>query len=82
MSFFNIMLCYYLSLEEILQSIAKNNPIEKQINVEIQATLKHMTAVKLTEEKNSSLQIARIDFNYKSQLLVSEYVFFRIIFTA
>ena len=76
------MLCYYLSLEEILQSIAKNNPIEKQINVEIQATLKHMTAVKLTEEKNSSLQIARIDFNYKSQLLVSEYVFFRIIFTA
>ena len=51
MSFFNIMLCYYLSLEEILQSIAKNNPIEKQINVEIQATLKHMTAVKLQKKK-------------------------------
>ena len=53
MSFFNIMLCYYLSLEEILQSIAKNNPIEKQINVEIQATLKHVPAVKLTEEENA-----------------------------
>ena len=65
-----------------MQGIAKNNPIEKQINVEIQATLKHVTAVKLTEEKNWSLQIARIDFNYKSELLVSEYVFFRIIFTA
>ena len=53
MSFFNIMLCYYLSLEEILQSIAKNNPIEKQINVEIQVTLKHVPAVKLTEEENA-----------------------------
>ena len=30
--------------------MAKNNPTEKQIDVEIQATLKHGPAPKLTEE--------------------------------
>ena len=41
MSFLNIILCYYLSLEAILQAMAKNNPTKKQIDAEIQATLKH-----------------------------------------
>ena len=40
MRFLNDILCYYFSLEAILQGVAKNNPTEKQIDVEIQATLK------------------------------------------
>ena len=47
MSFLNIMLCYYLSLEAALQSMAKNNPTVKQIDAEIQVTLKHGPAWKL-----------------------------------
>ena len=35
MSFSNIMLYYYLSLEALLLSMAKNNPTEKQIDVGI-----------------------------------------------
>ena len=35
------MLCYYFSLEVVLQGMSKNNPIEKQISAEIQVTLKH-----------------------------------------
>ena len=42
MSFLNIMLCYYFSLEALLQGLAENNPTEKQIDAEIQATLKHI----------------------------------------
>ena len=38
MSFLNIMLCYYFSLEAVLQGVAKNNPTDKQIDGEIQAT--------------------------------------------
>ena len=41
MSFLNIMLCYCFSLETVLQGMAKNNPTEKQIDAEFQATLKH-----------------------------------------
>ena len=44
MSFLNIMLCYYFSLEAVLQGMAKNNPTEKQIDAEIQATFKHGSA--------------------------------------
>ena len=40
MSFFNIMLCYFFSLEVVLQGKPKNNPTEKQIDAEIQPTLK------------------------------------------
>ena len=54
--------------------MAKNNPTEKQIDVEIQATLKHRPAWKLTEEcKVYRYKIAKIDLNYKLQLLASEY---------
>ena len=51
MRFFNIMLCYCFSLEAVLQGAAKNNPTEKQIHAEIQATLRHAPAWKLTEER-------------------------------
>ena len=44
MSFLNIMLCYYFSLEAVLQDVAKNNPTKKELDAEIQATLKHMPA--------------------------------------
>ena len=42
MSFLNIMLCYYFSLEAVLQGTAKNNPTKKELDAETQATLKHM----------------------------------------
>ena len=44
MSFLNVMLCYYFSLEAALQDVAKNNPTKKELDAEIQATLKHMPA--------------------------------------
>ena len=40
MRFLNIMLCYYFSLEAVLQGMAKINPTKKQIDAEMQATLK------------------------------------------
>ena len=62
--------------------MAKNNPTEKQLDAENQAALKHVPARKFTEEKTWSLllPIAKIDLNYKLQLLASEYVFIWIIF--
>ena len=36
MSFLNIMLFYYFSLEAVLQSMAENNPTKKQIDAEVQ----------------------------------------------
>ena len=47
----NIILYYYFSLEVVLQDMGRNNPAEKQIDAEIQATFKHGTALKLTKEK-------------------------------
>ena len=44
MIFMNIMLCYYFSLEAVLQGITKNNPNKKQIHAEIQVILKHEPA--------------------------------------
>ena len=41
MNFWNIMLCYYFSLEAVLQGMAKNNPIGKQTDAEMRATLNH-----------------------------------------
>ena len=54
--------------------MAKTTPTEKQIDVEIQATLKHRPAWKLTKEcKVCRDKIAKIDLNYQLQLLSSEY---------
>ena len=36
MSFLNIIICYYFSLEAVLQSMAENNPTRKQIDAEFQ----------------------------------------------
>ena len=41
MRFLNIMLCYYFSLEAVLQGVAKNDPTEKQTDAKMQATLGH-----------------------------------------
>ena len=54
--------------------MAKNIPIERQIDVEIQATLKRRPPWKLTAEcKVYWFKIAKIDLSYKLQLLASEY---------
>ena len=45
------MLCYCFSLEAVLQGLARNNRTEKQVDAEIQTTLRHASAWKLTEEK-------------------------------
>ena len=50
-SFVNITFCFYFSSEEVLQGLEKNNPNKKQIDAEIQGTLKHAPVQKLTEEK-------------------------------
>ena len=46
MSFLNIMLCYYFSSESetVLQGMNKNDPAEKKVDAEVQATLKHVPA--------------------------------------
>ena len=44
MSSFEIKLCYHFSLEAVLQDMAKNNPAKKELDAEIQPTLKHMPA--------------------------------------
>ena len=43
MIFLNIILSYF-SLEVVIKGVAKDNSTEKQINAEIQATLKHAPA--------------------------------------
>ena len=43
-SFFEVVLCYYFSLEAVLQDVAENNPTKKELDAEIQETLKHMLA--------------------------------------
>ena len=54
--------------------MAKNNSTQKLIDVETQATLRHRSAWKLTETRKVYLyKIAKIDLNYKLQLLASEY---------
>ena len=50
-SFFIIMLCYSFSSEAVSQDMARDNPTEKQIDAEMEATLQHATTQKLTEEK-------------------------------
>ena len=42
MNFFEIMLCYYFSLEAVLQDMAKNSLTKTEIDAEIQVTLKHI----------------------------------------
>ena len=66
MSFLNTMLCYYFSLEAASLSCLKITlPKNKS---KLWASLKtHRRVQKL------SLQIAKMDLNYKLQLLASEY---------
>ena len=67
------MLCFYFFIEAVLQDVAKNNPIEKQIDAEIPNTLKH------AQHKNSQkgkckvyrCKLQKIALNYKLQLLAS-----------
>ena len=63
-------------LQEVLQNLPKNNQTKKQIDAEIQVTLKRAPARKRTEDKMFcwlSQQITKP--NYKLTLLVSECLF-------
>ena len=50
MSFLKTMY-YYFSFKAVLQGITKNDSTEKQIEAEIQVTLKHVPVKKLAEDK-------------------------------
>ena len=69
--FLNIMLCYYFSLEGVLQDMVKSNPTERQIEAETQVILKHAPTWKLTDEKTKSLllQTGKPDLNYKFSII-------------
>ena len=65
-SFVNITFCYYFSSEEVLQGLTKNNPTKKQIDAEIQATLKHAPVRKRTEEKTTTNYKTKVQINITS----------------
>ena len=55
MGFFEYYALLIFDLDAFLQSMAENNPTEKQIDVEIQATLKPVSLWKFTEERKDYL---------------------------
>ena len=59
------MLCYYFSLEGVLQDMDKSNPTEKQIDAEIQVILKHASTWKLTEKKMKRLSVQMCKDRFK-----------------
>ena len=63
MSFFNIMLCYYFSLE-LKITLPKNKLMQNSGDIEAWASVKTQSLL---------LQITKTDLNYKLQLLASEY---------
>ena len=66
----------YFSLEEVLQGLSRNNPTKKQIDAEIQVTLKNAPAQKRTEEKMFYRLLQQIiKPNCKLTLIASENVF-------
>ena len=72
-SFVNIAFCCLFSSEEVFQGLSKNNSTKKQIEAEIQVTLKHAPAQKYREETiihRLLLQITKL--SYKLTLLASK----------
>ena len=55
MSFLNIMLCYYFSLEAVLQDMTRNNPTKTELEAEIQVTLKNMPVLLTHRRENLKL---------------------------
>ena len=55
------MLCYYISLEAVVQGVAKNDTTENQIDAEIQAKLKH------APQRENSRKVNRKVYRYKLQ---------------
>ena len=53
--------------------MAKNNPTEKQIDVETQATLKHRPAWKLTEEWSIDQRDFHLDYLVISKVSVADF---------
>ena len=62
------MLCYYFSLEALLQCITKNNPTEKQIDGEID-DIEACVSVKTHKRENVLCIVTNrkdtVDLNYK-----------------
>ena len=56
MSFLNIMLCYYFSLEVVLQGVANNNPTQK---ISIQKFMGLWTMRQRKNSKNGKCKIYR-----------------------
>ena len=63
MSFLNIMLCYYFSLELTI-ALPKNKLMQNSGDIEAWASVKTQSLL---------LQITKTDLNYKLQLLAPEY---------
>ena len=57
MSFFEIMLCYYFSLEAVLQDVAKNNRTNKRTRFRNSGDIEAYASV-LTHRKNVKLIVA------------------------
>ena len=74
MSFLNIMLCYYFSLEVVSQGVSKNTPNEKQINCRHSGDFEACAGVKTHRRENAKFIVTNCkDLSYKLQLLASEY---------
>ena len=65
------MLSYYFSLEAVFQGMAKINPTEKQNQCRNSGDIEACASVKTYRRENAKLQlqIAKIDLNYKLQVL-------------
>ena len=68
----------FLYLETVLQGVTKYRPAEKQVDTEIQATLKHAPARKLTEGKITErlylFILLRRDYSFSSFVLLFQQI--------
>ena len=67
MKFLNIMLCYYFSLEAVLQGVTQNTKIPRCRNSgDVEANASVLT------HRREKVKLIVTNFNYKLQLLASE----------
>ena len=88
MSFLNTMLCYYFYVEAVLQGVAKNNRTEKQVDAEIQVTLKRLWRIQPENSQKGKCKIYLYIYDIFTNTFLTEhhrwflfeYVFIWIIF--
>ena len=73
MRFLNIMLCYYFSLEADSQGVAKCNPTKKKLMQKFRRLSSLRERENPQKMQSLSLEIAKVDLNYKLQLLASKF---------